>query len=186
MQKNLYYRIFQTLGTFFLIATLGILSACKSYQLGSPAEIPFKSIYLKPVSNRSYAPQAQTIVSAMLRENFIQDARVKVVAKEKNADAVLFVDLTDYRRSSTVRNPQDTAIADSFDIQLAADISLLDQKTGAYLFENRPIQATTNAYTSNPYENNSIIVYQLSERQAMEPLARELARKITDMVLNPW
>ena len=186
MQKKLLYRTSQALGTFFLIAALGILSSCKSYHLGAPAEIPFKSIYLKPVSNNSYAPQAQAIVSATLRENFIKDARVKVTAKEENADAVLFVDLTDYNRSSNARNPQDTAIADSFDVQLAADVSLLDQKTGAYLFADRPIQAATNAYTSNPYENDPILSYQLSERQAMEPLARELARKITNMVLSPW
>ena len=187
MQTNLYYKTFQILGAFILVVIFGILSvSCKSYHLGSPAEVHFKSIYLPPVTNHSYAPQAQAIVSAMLRENFIRDARVKVVAKQENADAVLLVDLTDYERDSTARNPQDTTIADSFDVQLAADVSLLDRKTGTHFFANRPIEVTTNAYTRDPYNNDPAIAYQLSERQAMEQLARELARKVTNMVLSPW
>lgn len=186
MHKNVYSKTFHTLGALVLTATIGMLNACKSYHLGPPSEIPFKSIYIAPVSNHSYAPQAQTMISAMLRENFIRDARVKVVAEKQTADAVLLVDLTDYERSATARNPQDTAIADSFDLQLVADISLLDPQTEAYFFTNRPVQVTTNAYTGNPYEDNPVIEYQLSERQAMEQLARELARKITNVVLNPW
>ncbi|MGK0177207.1 MAG: hypothetical protein ACJAT5_000388 [Lentimonas sp.] len=187
MQKKLYYGIFRTLRALALITVLaGILSACKSYHLGSPAEIPFKSIYVAPVLNHSYAPQAQAIISAMLRENFTRDTRIKLVAEKENADAVLLVDLTKYERSDSARNRQDTGVADSFDVQIKADVSLLDQETGTYLFTNRSIQATTNAYTSNPYQDDTIVAYQLSERQAMEQLARELARKITDMVLSPW
>jgi hypothetical protein len=189
MQKSFYCGIFRTPGIFAffaMIAALGLLGACKSYHLGSPAEISFESIYVAPVSNHSSAPQAQAIISAMLRENFARDARTRVVAKKENADAVLLVDLTDYKRRDTVRNQGDTGIADSFDVQLETNVSLLDQRTGNYLISNHPIQATTNAYISNPYESNSVIEYQISERQAMEQLARELSRKITDMVLSPW
>lgn len=187
MQKNFSTETVRILRTFALVATLaGLLGACKSYHLGSPAEIPFKSIYLKPVSNQSYAPQAQAIVSAMLRENFIRDAQVNVVANEETADAVLLVALTDYGRNSTARRAQDTTIADVFDVQLTANVSLLDQKNGTYLFVDRPTEVTTNAYTNNPYSDDPAVAYQLSERQAMEILARDMAREITDMVLSPW
>ena len=186
MQKKLHSGTFRALRAFAWITLLSALSACKAYHLGTPAEIPFKSIYIAPVTNHSYAPQAQTITSAMLRENFTRDARVKVLANKENADAVLMVDLTDYERSGAVSNRQDTSIADSFDLRLRAVVSLLDQKTGAYLFAERPIQVTTNAFTSNPYEDDQPITYQLSERQAMEQLARDLARRTTEMVLSPW
>ncbi len=187
MQNSSHNETVRVLKILVSVALLtGLLSGCKSYHLGSPSEVPFESIYLKPVSNQSYAPQAQPIISAMLRENFIRDARVKVVAKEETADAVLLVTLANYGRNSTARRAQDTAIADVFDVQLAAKVSLLDQKNENYLFENRPITVTTNAYTSNPYASDLAVAYQLSERQALEILSRDMAREITNMVLNPW
>ena len=186
IRKNARTRISSTLRILGCVALLTLFSACKAYQLGSPAEIPFQSLYIKPVANQSFAPQAQPILSAMLRENFIRDVRVNVVAEMEAADAILYVDLTDYRRNATARNQQDTTIADIFDLTLQASVSLLDPSTGAYFFQDRTVRTTTNAYTANPYQNDSVINYQLSERQAMEQLSRELARAITNEVLSPW
>jgi len=165
---------------------LGLLSGCANYKLGSSAEIPFKSIYIKPTTNHSYAPQAQPIVSAQIRETFIRDARVKLVASEDEADAVLYVDLTKYKRSAGARNSNDTVIANDFDITLTAEISLYSNTRGDYLFQERGIHATTHAYIGNPYTDSEIISYQQSERQAMTQLARDMARKVTDEVLSPW
>lgn len=168
------------------IVVLSLFNGCASYHLGSSAEIPFKSIYIKPASNHSFAPQAQPIVSAQIREAFIRDARVKLVASEEAADAVLFVDLTEYDRSAGARSSLDTTIAKDFNIRLTAKVSLFNQAQGNYLFKERSIQADTQAYIGNPYAESEIISYQQSERQAMTQLAREIARKITDEVLSPW
>ncbi len=168
------------------IVVLSLFTGCANYQLGSSAEIPFKSIYIKPASNHSFAPQAQPIVSAQIRETFIRDARVKLVANEEDADAVLYVDLTEYDRRAGARNSNDTVIANDFDIRLTAEIALFDQSKGDYLFKKRSIQADTRAYIGNPYTEGEIISFQQSERQAMTQLAREIARKITDEVLSPW
>ena len=75
IRKNARTRISSTLRILGCVALLTLFSACKAYQLGSPAEIPFQSLYIKPVANQSFAPQAQPILSAMLRENFIRDVR---------------------------------------------------------------------------------------------------------------
>lgn len=171
---------------FGTILVLGLLSGCANYQLGSSAEIPFKSLYIKPATNHSFAPQAQPIISAQLRETFIRDARVKLVAHEQDADAVLYVDLTEYDSNAAARNSNDTVRANSFNIRLSAEISLYDQHKGSYLFQERAIHASTIAYTGNPQTEGDIISYQQSERQAMPLLARELARQITDEVLSPW
>ena len=168
------------------IIVLSLFNGCANYQLGSAAEIPFKSIYIKPAANHSFAPQAQPIVSAQIREAFIRDARVKLVASEEAADAVLFVDLTEYTRSAGARSNRDTVIAKDFNIRLTAEISLFNQAKGNYLFKERSVQADTQAYTGNPYAESEITSYQQSERQAMTQLAREIARKITDEVLSPW
>lgn len=174
------------LTTIVAFVTLGLFSGCAHYKLGSSAEIPFKSIYIKPTTNHSYAPQAQPIVSAQIRETFIRDARVKLVASEDEADAVLYVDLTKYTRSAGARNSNDTVRANTFDVTLTAELSLYSKTRGDYLFQERSVNARTNAYIGNPYTDSEIISYQQSERQAMEQLAREMARKVTDEVLSPW
>ena len=181
------FKKFYTVISFGFILMLYLLSGCSSYQLGSPGQqLPFESIYIKPVANRSFAPEAQTIVSAQLREVFIHDGRVKVVASEQDADAVLAVTLTEYDRTGAARSSADTALADNFDVLLTATVSLLSQPGNEYFFKDRSVQARTNAYLTNPYAENQIIAYQLSERQAMEQLARQLARDITDTVLSFW
>jgi len=174
------------------IVLLSLLNGCANYHLGTSAQIPFKSIYIKPASNHSFAPQAQPIVSAQIRETFIRDARVKLVANQTDADVVLYVNLTDYNRTAGSRSSTDTTIANNFYIRLTAEVSLFDRSKSDYVFQQRSIQANTNAYIGNPYNNtstdadNQIISYQQSERQAMEELAREIARKITEEVLSPW
>ena len=186
MNTTSHFSLARTLSVLVSIVVLSLFNGCANYNLGSSAEIPFKSIYIKPTTNHSYAPQAQPIVSAQIRETFIHDGRVKLVAKEADADAVLYVDLTDYKRSAGARNSKDTVIANDFDIRLIAEISLFDKSKGDYLFKERSIQAKTHAYIGNPYTDSEIISYQQSERQAMTQLAREIARKITDEVLSPW
>lgn len=181
------FKKFYTVTGFGFILALCLLTGCNSYQLGSPGEqLPFESIYIKPVANRSFAPQAQVIVSAQLREAFIHDGRVKVVANEQDADAVLAVTLTEYDRSGAARSSVDTALADNFDVLLTASVSLLSQPGNEYFFKDRSVEARTNAYLTNPYAESQIVAYQLSERQAMEQIARQLARDVTDTVLSFW
>ncbi len=177
-----------------LIATLTLLTAsglsgCKSYQLGNPAELPFKSIYIKPVTNDSFAPQAQALLSAQIREVFIRDGRTQLVTSEEAADAVLLVNLTKYDRRAAAFQANDTETASDFNLTLMTEVSLFNQNKGDYLFQKRLIQETSNAYVSNPYNDlarpNTQDFLQ-SEYQALPRLTRDLARKIADEVLSPW
>ena len=172
-----------------LFVVLGLFSGCASYQLGAPAELPFKTIYIRPASNDSFAPQAQAIVSSQLRQQFIRDGRVHLVTNEDAADAVLTVNLAEYDRRGGARRSSDTVVASDFDISLSADVSLYNSGTGDYLFESRKIAGRTKTYIENPYASDSALrtqAYQQSEYQAMPVLARDLARKIADEVLSTW
>ena len=55
--------------------TSAFISGCNSYQLGNPAELPFESIYIKPVSNDSFAPQAQEGLHLLQSEEEAKDVR---------------------------------------------------------------------------------------------------------------
>ena len=183
----------KTLSILGLVAAaLTLLSGCASYQLGSSGEIPFETLYVEPASNDSFAPQAQAIVSAQLREAFIRDGRVKLVTKAEDANAVLSVNLTDYERRSASRSTRDSERAQDFDISLESEVALFNQRSGDYYFEERTFTERTNSYVRNPYvdEDNLSIqnldAYHQGEREAMPRLARGLARQIADEVLSTW
>lgn len=183
---------FKSLSTLGLVATaLTLLSGCASYKLGSSAEIPFETLYVEPASNDSFAPQAQAVVSAQLREAFIRDGRVKLVTTAEKADAVLSVNLTDYDRSSASRDTSDSERATGFDISIEAEVALFNQRSGEYYFEGRQLSERTNAYVRNLFTDEStslesLDAFHAGEREAMPRLARGLARQIADQVLSTW
>lgn len=171
------------------ILIAGIFGGCQSYQFGHPAELPFKSIYIKPVTNDSFAPQAQALLSAQVREAFIRDGRARLVTSEDAADAVLLIHLTEYDRRAAARQSNDTAIARDFDLTLTAAVSLFNPNKGDYYFRERVLRERSNAYVNDPYATPGTAQTQdflQSEYQAMPRLTRNLARKIADEVLSPW
>lgn len=174
--------------TFSLLASL-LLTGCKNYQLGSSAELPFRSIYIQPVQNDSFAPQASAQVSIQLRETFIRDGRIRIVSKPENAEGILEVTLIDYSRTPAARSSKDTVRASDLDLTLKANFSLYAKSTGSFLLQNATAQNRVNAKTANPYIDASatnIDAYNQAERQSMPLLARGLSREIADQVLSPW
>jgi outer membrane lipopolysaccharide assembly protein LptE/RlpB len=161
------------------------LTACKSYQLGHPAELPFETLYVAPAANESYAPQAQALVSTAVRNAIIRDGRVRLIAQPEEADAILKLTLSDYQRATGTRDPQDTSLAQDYDLILNVQIDLYDQRSKAYLIESKTLTDATVAYLRNPYTGQSDGLTQ-AESQAMPRLARDLARKIADEVLSAW
>lgn len=170
-----------------LTLVLSAISGCNSYRLGSPNQIPFESIYVKPVSNDSFAPQAQAVLSRRIRDFIIRDGRLTLVADPKEADAVLFVHLTEYNRRTAARDDTDTVMARNFDLELSAEVSLFNRNKGEYYFENYELNERSNAYVDNPYRATgrpNTQSFLRSEYQAMPRLTRELARKIANRVLH--
>lgn len=168
---------------------LAFISGCNSYQLGNPVELPFESIYIKPVSNDSFAPQAQALLSTQIRDVFIRDGRTKLVTSREAADAVLLINLTDYKRYAAARQSEDTTTAASFSLILAAEVSLFNQKKGDYYFQERIINESSSAYVNNPYSDPATAQTQdflQMEYQAMPRLTHDLSRRIADEVLNTW
>ena len=169
--------------------TLFFISGCNSYQLGNPVELPFESIYIKPVTNDSFAPQAQAMLSTQIRDAFIRDGRIKLVTSKEAADAVLLIHLTEYNRLPAARQSADTTAAASFSLLLAAEVSLFNQSKGDYYFRERIIRESSSAYANN--YNTALTTVQTQdflqmEYQAMPRLTYDLARGIADEVLSTW
>lgn len=168
--------------------TLLLWSACASYKLGTHGTLPFESIYIVPAKNESFAPQAQALVSAQVREAFIKDGRVKVLSSIESADVVLELTLSDYDRNVGARLRADTVAARTVNLGLTASVSLFEAENGVPVFELRQISQTTTVHSDNPYAGSTRQQqsYIQAEHNAMERLARGIARKITDEVLSPW
>ena len=187
--KMLPYAHRASLLAILVIFTAVFISGCNSYQFGNPVELPFESIYIKPVTNDSFAPQAQALISSQIRDIFIHDGRTKLVTSSEAADAVLIVNLTEYKRYAAARRSVDTTVAASFYLALAAEVSLFNQNKGDYYFQERMVRKSSNAYLNAPYDTTATTQSQdflQSEYQAMPRLTRDLARRIADEVLNPW
>ena len=169
--------------------TLALIGGCNSYQLGNPFELPFESIYIKPVTNDSFAPQAQAMLSTQIRDVFIRDGRTKLVTSSEAADVVLIVHLTEYNRLVAARKSDDTTAAASFNLVLATEVSLFNQNKGDYYFQERIIKESSSAYVNNPYLAPAVDQTQdflQMEYQAMPRLTHDLSRRIANEVLNTW
>ena len=175
--------------TMLALFAFSFISGCNSYQLGNPVELPFESIYIKPVTNDSFAPQAQALLSAQIRDIFIRDGRTKLVTSREAADAALLINLTEYNRLVAARQSEDTALAASFNLVLAAEVSLFNQNKGDYYFQERIIKESSSTYANNPYTTPATAQTQdflQMEYQAMPSLTRDLSRRIADEVLSTW
>lgn len=177
--------------TFALLTALALcgLVGCQSYQLGHPAELPFTTIYIQPARNDSFAPQVQALVSTQVREAVIRDGRVRLIADQSEADAVLQLTLTDYTRRAGARRQDDTEVAQTFDLALRLQLDLYDQRNGSYFFQGRQVETRTTGYLNNPYAPAGTADTQgliQSEYIAMPRLARELGQKAADELLSVW
>ncbi len=165
-----------------------VIGGCASYQRGNPADLPFERLYVRPATNETFLPQAQALVTGQVRTDLLRDGRIQLVSSEEEADAVLEIALTDYRRSPGARSGNDTVRALDFDLFLEAGISLYEPEGGRYLFRDRKIREDTFAYVDNPYSeaNGTQQGFNQAEYQAVPRLTRGLSRQIVDAVLGAW
>lgn len=163
---------------FILPAVLGLFLAagCANYQLGDRVEMPFDTVYVPPVVNHSFAPQAEVVLANQVIEDLNRSGQVKT--SEKGADATLSIVLSDYQRGVTATRPQDTQQARAFSLTLTATITLKNNKTGEVYIEQRELTASQQAFTDGGFIQ--------SEYQAMPVLTRKLAEMITQQVLGAW
>jgi len=156
---------------------LGINSGCASYHLGQAADTPFKTLYIEPVSNRAFAPQAQALLNENLIEAFLRDGQVRIV-DESQAEATLRVVLTRYDREIAARQEDDTFLGRTFGVTLEAQVSLLDNLTGNLYFAGRTLSANDNILIDDGLPQ--------SEYQTIPVLTRSLAQKIKNTVVSVW
>ncbi|MBM3853692.1 MAG: hypothetical protein FJ399_11135 [Verrucomicrobia bacterium] len=161
-----------------LAAALSFLSGCSHYRLGTGAKPAFRTVHVEPVANQTLLPQAQAILSTRLREALARDARVALANSAGDAEATLTVAIADYRREIAAVREDDTGLARKFNVTLGARCSLRDNRTGAYVWENRLVSATREVFTDGGQLQ--------AEYQALPLLSSALSARIVLAVLDAW
>jgi hypothetical protein len=172
-RRNCYIATLQIL----VLACSFLFSSCSSYNLGTAKKLDFKSIYIAPAANNSYAPQAQAIITKQVTQALIQENSIHV-ANAKDADATLSITLTNFdRRESSVQS-LDTQRARAYDISLEATCTLTDNRNGKIYFKDRKVKGTINAFVDDGLQS--------VEYQNMPLLTKKIAMNIRDEIVSTW
>jgi hypothetical protein len=161
------------------------LSGCSHYQLGTEGKLTFTRLYIAPVENKAALPQATAIFSTQLRDAFLRDSRVVLVNSPTEADVTLTVSLSRLSRAVATARPDDTGLARKFEITIHTVCTLRDNRTGTNLFENRPVDAMRQLFTTpSPAVSESDQLQ--AEYNLMPHLAQALADRVAHTVLDVW
>lgn len=155
-----------------------LCTGCSHYQLGTEGKLTFATLHVAPVTMRTLIPQAEPILGTQLREEFIRDGRVRLENSSEDADATLRLTVRDYRRDVATVRPGDTGLARKFTVTLQADATLVDNRTGTMLFQDRPITVRRDLFTDGGQLQ--------AEYQLLPHLAQELAARTAHAVLDTW
>ncbi len=167
----------RTISWLCLFGLIGF-TGCAHYQLGTGSTPKFSKLFIAPVGSDALIPQAQALVTTQLREAFIKDGRIALVASAEEADAVLKVTLSSYQREIAVVRPDDTGLARRYDVALHAKATLANKTDGSFYFENRELVATRGVFT----DSGQIP----AEYQTLPLLAEKLADETVHAVLDTW
>ena len=87
------------LATLLTLSALALFAAgCANYRLaGTPTELPFKSVYVKPVRNDSYAAQASNLLTNEISNAINRTPNLKT-ALAGDAQATLSTTIVSYER----------------------------------------------------------------------------------------
>jgi hypothetical protein len=139
--------------------------------------LPFETVYIAPVHNDSVVPQMQTVLSAQIRQKLLQHPRVKL-ASNSEADVTLTATIVHFDQSVAATMSDDTVRAKSFTLNVRAECSLFDNRTGKYLFRSHVVGASINSRAEGDYLRN--------KSQVIPQLSLKLAEQIGNAVCNPW
>ena len=156
------------------VCMLTFIVGCSNYRLaGTAVNLPFSSVYVSPVRNVSYAPQA-----APLLTNAISKALMQVPDLRVASQATLSTTIVNYEKIPIATKASDTALAASYRITATA-VCTLTRSNGQVIFKDRPVKAFITVYTG---PNNLIS----NEYESMPVLMRELGDKVKDAVIGIW
>lgn len=160
-----------------LILTLVLsLCGCAGYRLGptNGQKAGDKSVQVTPFVNNSPEPGLADEVTSAVRKAVQRDGTFKL-ATHGDSDLIVTGVITDYRRRELSLLRDDLRTVRDYQITLVAQVTIRERASNRVLVD-RTINGTTLLRVGDDFVS--------SERQASPQLARELARQITDLLVD--
>lgn len=158
------------------VALIGA-AGCSHYHLGKSGKPAFQTVYVAPVVNVAFAPQASALVATQVRNSFATDGRLALAAGPDAAEASIAIKLLSYSREVVAARRSDTGLARKFAVTLRAELTVTD-RAGTVLVNVRPLQVTREIFTDSGQQQ--------AEYENMQLLAEALGREVVHSVLDTW
>ena len=163
------------LRNLLLMAAL-LCAGCMHYSAGTGGNLAFNRIFVPPVRNNSFAPQAQAVLTQYVRNHLSQYPGL-CLSDSGDSAAVLDITITDFYRSLATTKESDSVRAKSFDVVMVVSCTLTNSD-GHVLLKDHRVSSTVECYAVDDYQE--------AQYQIMPQLAEKLSRKICETVCNVW
>ena len=147
-----------------------------AYRLGPASTMNVRSIAVPNFHNTTYQPRISVQVTDAVISRLQTDGAIRVVSEEA-ADATLTGEITNWRREPMLYRSDNTLVAKEYMLYVHAHVILTDNRTGKRLIEGEFVGRTKYFFGNDMTQ---------SERQAFPLAADDLARRITDRIVDAW
>lgn len=159
-----------------LFFTCLIMSGCAGYRLGSTGGFVAgeRSIEITAFPNQTPEPRLTEELSTALRQQIQRDGTLLLETRDRG-DIVLEGAITQYVRQGLTLQPRDILTVRDFEIQILAKVRARDRNSGEIILD-REVSGRTLV--------RGQIDLTEAERRATPLLMEDLARNITDLLVN--
>ncbi|MCH8474293.1 MAG: LPS assembly lipoprotein LptE [Opitutales bacterium] len=164
---------------FFAIAFIGLaLGGCQNYRLGSGEEtLPFSSLYIESILNRTTLPQAEVHLTQQLPVEFNRaPTSVSLANSPEAAEAILQIRISDFRRLRKVAQEEDTGLTRKFEWVVRANATLQSQDGTQVFFADRPITVRTDVFDEGDILTAEVAATPLITQELAEAIVREVTQ----------
>lgn len=163
-----------------LLPAFSLLLSCGYHMAGRGDRLPpdVKTIAVPVFENQTARFRIEQQLAAAVTREFIERTKFRITPNPKNADAVLNGTVKDIR-SGVITFDLNTGRATSLQIQVTADVKLIDLHTNKTLFSN------PNYVFREEYQVSQASSALFEENQpAIQRLSRDLARTLVTEILE--
>jgi len=159
------------------LTALLLLVGCMGYQLGGTRPEGIETVHVAPVVNTTTESAIELQVTHALRQRIQFDGRLKLLNSPENADAVIEVELTDYKLTAIAFRDDLKTTPEQYRLRITGTATLKDAGTGETLSESKTYGEARFFFESD---------LTTSKRNALPRAAEEIAKFMVDDLIERW